>query len=429
MAVQDGYGKVSGSESLVFAFDLKDTTNSFKGQPATNIFLSGNPNGHGSGLEIIQTNYFLGKVIDSGIVYRNYVTNPAQSNTGTYYNNAGLNKGSMVFQALNANTEYIQISFDYYGVTPYVRHSNSGTGLNGYLGITSTDSTTDTYGWNLTYTSGSGDDWNNDINRMGYWQKISLIVDIRDDKTPSSISALYIYLDAATQGEGYFANLTVTEHVTFPSGPVRWVSGTRSNTQGLLDLTGNIETDLSNVSFNSTSQILFDGTDDYLPVGYLTDIVGPTPTEISFEIVAMANNLTGYSGIMGDYVGPAGTGFGIKRGGSDNKLEFRGYCVGAIVTSTTNIPIGQYFHAVITWSNLGQLKIYFNGILETTANGIGTTWNHGLGILRIGDIYNSMGVPGEFNGTIPVVKIYNRVLTSTEISNNYLKYKRQYGLT
>jgi len=36
MAVQDGYGKTSGSESLVFAYDLKDTVNSYRGEPATN---------------------------------------------------------------------------------------------------------------------------------------------------------------------------------------------------------------------------------------------------------------------------------------------------------------------------------------------------------------------------------------------------------
>ena len=152
MAVQDGYGKSSGSESLVFAYDLKDTVNSYRGQPATNIWTSGNPNGHGSGIEIIQTNYFLGKVIDSGVVYRNYVTNPAQSDTGTYFNNGGLNIGSMSFSNLNPSTRYIQISFDYYGVTPYRRFCCSGTGLNGYLGVTSTDSTTDTYGWDTTYS-------------------------------------------------------------------------------------------------------------------------------------------------------------------------------------------------------------------------------------------------------------------------------------
>ena len=428
MAVQDGYGKSSGSESLVFAYDLKDTVNSYRGQPATNIWTSGNPNGHGSGIEIIQTNYFLGKVIDSGVVYRNYLTNPAQSDTSTYYNNGGLNIGSMSFSNLNPSTRYIQISFDYYGVTPYRRFCCSGTGLNGYLGVTSTDSTNDTYGWDTTYSPGSGDDWNNDASRMGYWQKISLIVALRGDKNPSNIWALYIYLDATTQGEGYFANMIFTEHSTYPTGPIRWTSGTRSNTQGLLDLTGNSSIDLSNVSFDSNAQITFDGTDDYAT---FTHSSGQEPlNNVTFESIVKLTSTSNYKGMFmkSDYGNPNGhiavhtAGNGYMRLECSDTLGSVRYLDTASIGTNTRFTPNETVHFTLTYDGT-NIKTYINSVLKDTY-----TWTHGLGNNQ-GDLQLGKFWAGSWSGDIYQFKQYNRVLTSTEITNNYLKYKSQYGLT
>ena len=426
MAVQDGYGKSSGSESLVFAYDLKDTINSYRGQPATNIWTSGNPNGHGSGIEIIQTNYFLGKVIDSGVVYRNYLTNPAQSDTGTYYNNGGLNIGSMSFSNLNPSTRYIQISFDYYGVTPYRRFCCSGTGLNGYLGVTSTDSTNDTYGWDTTYSPGSGDDWNNDASRMGYWQKISLIVALRGDKNHSNIWALYIYLDATTQGEGYFANMIFTEHSSFPTGPIRWTSSTRSNTQGLLDLTGNSSIDLSSVSFDSNAQMTFDGTDDWLNI--------PTTLNagnFTYETI-MRSGDSSYQIFTAGFGNPSGGGTTIQTFVNSSGALINLYApVGAggwVYGSYSNISgyvgvVNTNRHIVVVNSGTNW-KTYVNGNLVGDVNFYTPSVGNEIGVARV-----AMQGVSTIPTSVEIVKIYNRVLTSTEITNNYLKYKRQYGLT
>jgi hypothetical protein len=427
MAVQDGYGKVSGLESLVFAYDLKDTTNSFKGQPATNIFLSGNPNGQGSAVEIIQTNYFLGKVIDSGVVYRSYVINPAQSDTGTYYNNGGINMGSMVFPQLNPSTRYIQISFDYYGVTPYRRFCCSGTGLNGYLGVTSTDSTADTYGWDTTYSPGSGDDWNNDASRMGYWQKISLIVALRGDKNPSNIWALYIYMDAATQGDGYFANMIFTEHATYPSGPIRWTSGTRSNTQGLLDLTGNNSIDLSNVSFDSNAKMVFDGTNDYIDTGY--DLSWNNTNSVSIEFIIKRSGTGG--GIIGKQYPEWEWSFYLNGEGIRLVYWDSGGSHGNDMDNATSqfmSDVNKYYHVVYTWDR-SKSRWYVNGVLDSTFTALNpsTNQNRPNNVMIGGNIY--VWADSYASCEIPMVKFFNKQLTPTEITNNYLKYKRQYGLT
>jgi hypothetical protein len=72
--------------------------------------------------------------------------------------------------------------------------------------------------------------------------------------------------------------------------------------------------------------------------------------------------------------------------------------------------------------------LYFNGNLETTEPAASTSWNHGLGKLRIGDIYNGMGVPGEFNGQIPIVKIYNRALTADEVKRNFNGIRSRFNI-
>jgi len=36
MAVRHGYGKIAGTDALVFAYDTGDTVNSYKGRPTTN---------------------------------------------------------------------------------------------------------------------------------------------------------------------------------------------------------------------------------------------------------------------------------------------------------------------------------------------------------------------------------------------------------
>ena len=205
---------------------------------------------------------------------------------------------------------------------------------------------------------------------------------------------------------------------------------TRSSTGSLIDITRTTDIDLSNVTFDNNAQITFDGSDDFIELDLnLSDLVGTNPTGITFEFVAKADNLTDPIGISGDYIGPAGTGFGIKRSSSNNKLEFRVYATGGIPRSTTDIPIDSYFYGVCVWdgTGTGELRIYFNGILETTSS-TSTTWNHGNGDLRIGDIYGSMGAPGEWQGEIPVFRIYDRALSSSEVTQNFNTLKDRFNI-
>jgi hypothetical protein len=235
-------------------------------------------------------------------------------------------------------------------------------------------------------------------------------------------------LDASTQGDGYFANMIFTEHTTYPSGPIRWVSGTRSNTQGLLDLTGNSSIDLSNVSFDSNAQMTFDGTDDYAT---FTHSSGQEPlNSVTFESMVKLTSTSNYKGMFmkSDYGNPNGhiavhtVGDGYMRlECSDTLGSVRYLDTGSIGTNTRFIP-NETVYFTLTYDGT-NIKTYINSVLKDTY-----TWTHGLGNNQ-GNLQLGRFWAGSWSGDIYQFKQYNQVLTPTEITNNYLKYKRQYGLT
>jgi len=45
MAVQHGYGKIAGTDALVFAYDTGDAVNSYKGEPTENLAPAGGRTG------------------------------------------------------------------------------------------------------------------------------------------------------------------------------------------------------------------------------------------------------------------------------------------------------------------------------------------------------------------------------------------------
>jgi hypothetical protein len=426
------------NDNLVFGCDTgyglnqHSSTRHYKGEPATNLITSGLPGYFGSGGETLYRNSYYGLNSDSGVFQRNFVNSP---NVG---NNAGLYK-SFNTAALNSSTEYIQVSFDFYMITPYVRSGQATTGLNGYLRVQSTNGTFDNYGWDSRYSNGSGDDWNNNSAYIGKWQKVSLFVDVRDDTTPSAINAMYIYVDFATQGEGIYTNFIITEHTTLPTGPVHYTSGTRSDTASLIDLNKTTDIDVGNVSFGSTGQPEFDGTDDCID---LNDTLNSISGEATFEMVFKAtetndtyrimlgwgNGNSNYSGIhIGSWTsGYTDESFHVGLNASDLQMHVR--------KGHTFYKDNKYHHAVVT-TGVNSYSIWIDGVEQTftfSQCSQSTVFNNIV-------CYNSNivshigkrpygGGSGYFKGEIPVMKVYDAILTETEIKSNFNAYKNRFNI-
>jgi len=194
--------------------------------------------------------------------------------------------------------------------------------------------------------------------------------------------------------------------------------GSRSTTQGLLDLTKNETITLSNLSYDSNAQMSFDGTDDQFVI---TDPgVG---TSFSIEVVIKVDNYS--NGPI--FISPNSVGidhfFRVNSNGTirANFVEIAdsssdGY------TSTTTINTGEYYHVVIS-KTPSNGTIYVNGVAEDshTPTLAAAAWS---GDWRIGARWNNTY---NLNGELPILKVYDRDLAPAEVLQNYNALKSRFA--
>jgi hypothetical protein len=412
MAVQDGFGKVSGSESLVFAYDLKDTINSYKGEPTTNYFASfgvAMPNLSGANVTTTLPDG------TTGTVFRVTVN----SNSNTSRCSMGINLPNQIPQA---NVSYT--------ISHWIRTTGTVPVAAGWEAEVSFP---DGYA-RPSFESGYIGDYGSLVqpnNISSTWQRVSYTYSYSTTKT-SNITP-FIYFGSPIGGTQDTIGATIDFYgfqfeVNSHSTP--YTTTSRSNTQGLLDLTGNNSIDLSNVSFDSNAKMVFDGTNDYIGFGDVSGNIGgksQATMELILKINALkSNDLQEVFGFRNN----SNFDFYMIILPSENSglTEFRvRNSSGTYYDLNPNINsyIGNYVHIMFSVGSGGR-KVYFNGSLV----GSSPTWTGSFGATSPFSVGNYLaGMIWSVLGEIPVAKLYDRELSSTEITNNYLKYKRQYGLT
>ena len=195
------------------------------------------------------------------------------------------------------------------------------------------------------------------------------------------------------------------------------VLGTRSATQGLKDLTAASTINLSNVSFDANAQMTFDGTDDYVITSNF-----PQLSNWTTELFLKPTVYTSAQKVILDV--NLGIRFEISNGFFNSHFGNGSGWIYTNLPSTTPIAANKWFHVIVTVQSGGQAKVYVNSVLENSTNiGSGTTPNIPLYVGRF------TGASGyEFNGEIPVTKIYNRALTADEVARNYNAIKSRFNI-
>ena len=234
----------------------------------------------------------------------------------------------------------------------------------------------------------------------GEWQRFTF------SWTPPDTTTHVIYMGshdtAAQKGntlEFWGAQMEAKSHAT------QFVNGTRSGTAGLLDLTGNSTIDISNASFDSNAQMVFDGTDDTINTGLFS---GRNPTTDPFTIEAMVKSDTTSGNRMW---------IDATNNGSNQRL----YCAHA--ATGTGTPMGiqgsawsstaphdtDYHHYVIVMDG-SVARLYNNGEAHSTKS----YTSYQIQALNIGgrNTYRWLG-------DIPIFKLYDRLLTASEVLQNY----------
>jgi hypothetical protein len=406
MAIQDGYGKVSGSESLVFAYDLKDTINSYKGEPTTNYFASfgiAMPNLSGANVTTTLPDG------TTGTVFRVTVN----SNSNTSRCSMGINLPNPIPQANVSYTvsHWIRTT----GTVPVAAGWEAEVGSpDGYVRPSFESGYIGNYG---SFTQP------NDISST--WQRVSYTYSYSTTKT-SNITP-FIYFGSPIGGTQDTIGATIDFYgfqfeVNSHSTP--YTTTSRSNTQSLFDLTTNSAVNTSGVSFNSSAIITFDGTNDKIDIVPPSTVNVNTGTTIVAVIRKTSTGYTGQKNIISYRNGTTGGNLYIGSGSGGiftyyDSLNSPAYTVGTI-------PDNQYVHIVVRLNNDGSISHFSNGVLGGTTSvrtGFNSQSNNKI------TIGSDTSTNEFFQGDIPVFKHYNKQLSDTEILNDYLKYKRQYGLT
>ncbi len=188
-----------------------------------------------------------------------------------------------------------------------------------------------------------------------------------------------------------------------------------------LSPTGNNGTLTNGVGYTSANGgiLTFDGINDRVS-SFPTQF--PSTTSKTIDMWFKTNS-TVRQGLCGVRNASTGWVFTINRTSAGNLTYF--HTGQGVIEMSAGITTNTWYNAVMTYdSTNGTVKFYLNSNLLGTGNAGGYNSSSFTGV--IGDEDNSFTTP--FNGNISQTKMYNRVLSSTEILQNFDATKTRFGL-
>ena len=382
------------NEGLVFGIDsgygIANTgvpTRFFKGKPATNL---------ASGLVKTFSNW-------AGLVgTTDYYTRNGSRGVHLIVTTGGGVQwhGSDQINSVSASTQYtISATIKWTGVTPdanlfYIRQYNSSGGQVTEGGHFSTSYMIDLGdGWYRVYRTFTTTSTTNYIRIQGYQYSTNANIYYQDEQ-----------FELGSQLTPYAGDSTA-----------------RSNTDSLIDIKRTTSIDVSNISFNSTGQPTFDGTDDEINTGITTQL-----TDFSCVVIFKDGGSAAWGRLVDKQYT---TGFFI----SSYFASVGNNYVGAGVREPSS-PHGQalqyddtkYNYFVVTRSG-GTHTIYLNGSTNKVQKTNGDSSTLSSTEMAIG-AWNGSTASQRYTGEIPVVKLYNKELTAAEIEQDFKAYKNRFNI-
>jgi len=227
----------------------------------------------------------------------------------------------------------------------------------------------------------------------------------------------------------HYSPKIVTDGLEFyidAANPKSFVDG--NTTWNDLSRSGNNGTLTNGPTFDSANggSISFDGVNDY--VDFTDNFTLTNNITVSSWVKAYTTTQTTivgkYKYIGNDrswYIGTYTNGSSLQVVLSSNGSNFNRYICG-------NINDGNWHHVSFSFSS-GLVKMYIDSIPQTVTQ-IGsntiTTLHDYTDSIEVGSVANGIG--NFFDGNISNVKIYNKVLTDSEIQQNYNATKDRFGL-
>ena len=191
-------------------------------------------------------------------------------------------------------------------------------------------------------------------------------------------------------------------------------------------------------TYNSANggSIVFDGTNDYITTGDVDHGTSEFTLEAwvyfsafnSNNCIIKKNTDNDYWPAISLYVDNTG----VIRGYYSSQTY--GACLEGAYTSTGIVTTGQWVHVAYSKGPNGytEMKIYKNGVSQSFSfylygSHINQVCNSSKPVI-VGIDFDTPNYISPVNGKIPIVRIYNRQLTSDEMLYNYNVEKTRFGL-
>jgi hypothetical protein len=284
------------------------------------------------------------------------------------------------------------------------------------------------YGKNLGYSTyfGGGNSapgFGTNLNSDGEWQLIT------HTWTASATVNFYSYFWPQGSTDKYAIDIADMQVEVNRGHATPFTLTSRSNTASLIDLKRTTDIDVSNVSFDSTGQPTFDGTDDEIELAAndwnkvsavtieaIVSINGAPIDGNDYHVVVQKDGAYSGGAVYGIRINNSSVPYGTFSRGSSSSDTHVNTVAGNTMTSN------KYYHLVYT-RKIGESVFYQNGVQETINTSNNDAIYNNTDTVTIGQ-----GDGRQLYGDIPIVKIYNRVLSAEEVKQNFNAYKNRFGI-
>jgi len=270
--------------------------------------------------------------------------------------------------------------------------------------------------------------------RTNRWERKHAVYTVSSNRDLThSQGSIYMYGHTTSNGSGKvlkIANVQIEIDTDYPSEYLDSIStaatNTRSSTQSLIDLKKTTTLNTDTISFDSSGFPTFDGTDDYLTIAGSTDITSDAKTiEIAFKMNGSYSNFSP----LAVYANGSSSTNRIWLGLQKKKFRMHGWGTDD-PDGTTTISADEWYICTFSYNKSTQaMKMYTNGVLESS------TTNSQGGVTASSSLNWYIGtVPGGWqsvtysNVNVPIFKIYNRILSDSEVKQNFNAYRKRFGI-
>ena len=379
------------TDNLVFYHDANNTQKSWKGIPTTNLvdpsWASWSIDGSGQGS------------IGTRTITSTYECTITDSNANT-------RQSIYITSGISASTTYtFSVQYKKIWGTPSLRFQIQAYNGGSYISTMSFATTaelgiTDVYGWQTA--------------------KITLT-------TPASTTRILWFMqdgnDYTTYSHAFsLANVQCEQQ----SYATPFVAGTRSNTQSIINLVNSASAITANsLTYASDNTYSFDGSTNYITAGALPGSFAQFTVSLWFYSTSVSNyknpidcnfSFEQYSGVT--------TPVWMLSGSTTNNSLYT-----AFSAASGQISANTWYNSVMVRDVSGAISTYMNGVQivnqQSAPYGFVGVFNN----VVIGKGFHlDSAANRSFAGKIPVVQIYNRGLSATEVEQNFNALRGRYGI-